>query len=104
MPNQRNLWQPGIRGNVLREARIRRGLTMRELAAEATAQGIRVDFSNIGKAELTGKGLGLRKIAALLAFLDDITPGQLIDGYHPEMRTLLEALGRELAAKRAAAA
>jgi transcriptional regulator with XRE-family HTH domain len=109
MPSPRNtqdhrkLWQPGINGDVLREARLKQGWSQRDLAAKAKALGTPVDDSNISKAERTGKGLGMEKILVLLQLLPRVKPARLIQGYGPRHEALLEGLRARQAASETAA-
>jgi hypothetical protein len=92
MPNHRNLWQLSIRGGVLLKARLDKGWTQRDLADRCTALGTQVDPSNISKGERSGKSLGTRKIAVILAVLPSISPAALIEDYSPEIEALIGTL------------
>jgi len=59
-----------IDGAALRRARLRSGMTQRELARRCLELGCKVDNSNINKAERSSEGIGVRKLPTLAKALD----------------------------------
>jgi transcriptional regulator with XRE-family HTH domain len=90
MPN--DLWEPRISGEVLRRARTSEGLTLRELADKCGQFGRRVDYSNISKAERSGRGIGPRRLAILFLALPGLDPAELIKDYTADRQAHMEAL------------
>jgi transcriptional regulator with XRE-family HTH domain len=54
-----------INGKALRQARLRSGMTLRDLSQRCDSLGCKVDASNIHKAELRDEGIGVRKLPTL---------------------------------------
>lgn len=68
--------QAQIRGDVIRWARIRLGLTLRDVEVATAKAGCKVDSSNLSRAENGKPGLGLNKIPVLAEILS-LTPEQI---------------------------
>ena len=69
MPTKRKI----IDGDALRRARLRSGMTQRELSrrcSELSNDTIKVDNSNINKAERSSEGIGARKLPTLALALE----------------------------------
>lgn len=70
---------PQLNGIVIRRARIGKGMTLRDVAAECDRRGCKIDASNLARAE-QGKpgGIGARKVPVLAEVLgltmDDLIP------------------------------
>ena len=67
MPTQK---RKTIDGAALRRARLRSGMTQRELARRCLELGVKVDNSNINRAEGRGWGIGVRKLPTLAKALE----------------------------------
>jgi transcriptional regulator with XRE-family HTH domain len=72
-----------IDGAALRRARLRSGMTQRELArrcSELSNGTVKVDNSNINKAERSSEGIGVRKLPTLAKALDTTVDELLAKG------------------------
>lgn len=91
-PAPRSGWEPVIDGAKLREARLAKELTQRELIRECARLGTDINPGNFQRAE-AGKpgGIGIRKLRTVAAVLGIGDVNEVLTPY-----------GRELATRRAA--